>query len=248
MFTHYSASAVSFSRLALRGGRRMLTAVALPLTLGLTIPLALTACSSNSSSLLDAPAANVQTGQLPAKPAAASTAEQAQLKAALKNCPTTAEPTKSIAVAAMIEQAKTASAAPKAGQMSKTESDCLAARVKAQLIATSSQQSPANAPVGQVVPSKGTDLTIDFDSETAPISPKDKRAIADMLAKKGSSASKVRIFAGRGGNGNMFDQAVVAQKRANRVKELLPPSMVVSVEFDPQQIDDTVRIEFVDKT
>jgi hypothetical protein len=69
-----------------------------------------------------------------------------------------------------------------------------------------------------------------------------------MLTKRGSSTGKVLIFAGRGGKGNMFDQAVVAQKRANHVKELLPRSMIVSVEFDPQQIDDTVRIEFVDKT
>jgi hypothetical protein len=240
MLTPHSASPDTFSLLV--SPKRLLLSVAI------VVPLALTACSSNSSTLLDAPGANTQTGQLPAKQAGVSSAEQAQLKAALKNCPTTAEPTKTIAVAAMIEQAKSATAAPKSGQMSKTESDCLAARVKAQLIATSSQQGPTNAPTGSTSPSKGTDLTIDFDSETAPISPKDKRAIADMLSKKGSTASKVRIFAGRGGNGNMFDQAVVAQKRANRVKELLPPGMVVSVEFDPQQIDDTVRIEFVDKT
>jgi hypothetical protein len=216
------------------------------------LPLALAGCSGNSSPLLAPPPANLQTGQLPPKQGAQSVAEQAQLKAALKNCPTTAEPTKTIGVAAMIEQAKTTPDAPKAGQMSKADSDCLAARVKAQLIASSGQSAPAsagsNATAGPSFPSKGGDLTIDFDSETAPVSPKDKRAIAEMLAKKGSSTGRIKIFAGRGGNGNMFDQAVVAQKRANRVKELLPPSVVVSVEFDPQQIDDTVRIEFLDKT
>jgi hypothetical protein len=247
MFAHDPASSDACPRSAV--GKRLWR----PLVL--TLPLVLAACSSGSSSLLDAPKAtsqatsqaNVQPAPASAKPAG-SAAEQAQLKVALKNCPTTAEPTKSIGVAAMIEQAKAAPEATKAVPMSKAESDCLAARVKAQLIATSSQQVPAGSAANPIIPSKGSDLTIDFDSETAPISPKDQRAIADMLAKKGGSATKVRIFAGRGGNGNMFDQAVVAQKRANRVKELLPPAMVVSVEFDPQQIDDTVRIEFVDKT
>jgi hypothetical protein len=211
-----------------------------------SVALALAACSNSSSPLL-VPPSNIQTGQIPAKVPAASVAEQAQLKAVLKNCPTIAEPAKNIGVAAMLEQAKAAPDAPKPTQMSKAESECLAARVKAQLMATSNQQAPVTAP-GSVVPSKGTDLTIDFDSETAPISPKDKRAIAEMVSKKAAASSKVLIFAGRGGKGNMFDQAVVAQKRANHVKQLLPPGMVVSVEFDPQQIDDTVRIEFVDKT
>jgi hypothetical protein len=208
----------------------------------LVVALLLAACSNSSNPLLEPPTP-LQTGQIQAKSPAASTTEQALLKTAIRNCPTTAEPAKTIGVAAMLEQAKTTSDAPKSNQMSKAESDCLAARVKAQLVATSSP-----APAAPSGPSKGSDLTIDFDSETAPISPKDKRAIADMLAKRAATTGKVRIFAGRGGKGNMFDQAVVAQKRANHVKQLLPPSMVVSLEFDPQQIDDTVRIEFVDKT
>jgi hypothetical protein len=217
--------------------------------LGLSASLALAACSSGPNPLLPPTPQNIQTGQLPAKPAA-STAEQAQLKATIKNCPTSAEPAKTIGVSAMLEQARNTNAdMPKTTQLSKTESDCLAARVKAQLIETSSQPPAATAAAAPAIKSKSGDLTIDFDSETAPVSPKDQRAIAAMVAaKKGGSANKIRIFAGRGGNGNMFDQAVVAQKRANRVKELLPPGMVVSVEFDPQQIDDTVRIEFVDQS
>jgi hypothetical protein len=220
--------------------------------LGLSLTLALAACSSSSSPLLLPPTPqNMQTGQLPAK-SAANAAEQAQLKAAIKNCPTAAEPAKTIGVSAMLEQARNTNAdVPKTTPLSKSESDCLAARVKAQLIETSSQPpgAPAATAATPAIKSKSGDLTIDFDSETAPVSPKDQRAIAAMLAaKKGGSANKIRIFAGRGGNGNMFDQAVVAQKRANRVKELLPPGMVVSVEFDPQQIDDTVRIEFVDQS
>jgi hypothetical protein len=212
----------------------------------------LAGCSNSAGPLL-APPQNTQTGQLPAKPATGTAVgpavgSDAKVQAALKNCTTTAESAKPIGVAAMLAQAKTTPDAPKSGQISKAESDCLAARIKAQLIATA-PAAPA-APAGDanaLVPSKGSDLTIDFDSETAPVSPKDKRVIADMLAKKGK-ASKVRIFAGRGGGGNMFDQAVVAQRRANSVKELLPPGMVVSIEFDPLQVDDTVRIEFVDKT
>jgi hypothetical protein len=135
----------------------------------LSIGLALAACSNSSSPLL-APPSNIQTGQIPAKAPVASAAEQAQLKAVLKNCPTIAEPAKNIGVAAMLEQAKVAPDAPKPAQMSNAESECLAARVKAQLMATSSPQTAAAGP-SAVVPSKGTDLTIDFDSETAPISP-----------------------------------------------------------------------------
>ncbi len=217
------------------------------LSVALLLSAALTGCSSNSSPLLAPPPKDLQTGQLPTKAPAGSVAEQAQLKAIIKNCPTIAEPAQNIGVAAMLEQAKASPDAPKPAQMSKADSECLAARVKAQLMATSTQPSPA-ASTGSVVPSKGTDLTIDFDSDTTPVSPKDKRTITDFVSKKSNAARKVRIFAGRGGKGNMFDQAVVAQKRANHVKQLLPPGMVVSVEFDPQQIDDTVRIEFVDKT
>jgi hypothetical protein len=233
MIKHYSTFTTAYTTSSLR------TSSALCLALGLA------ACSNSSNPLLQPPT-SVQTGQIPAKNSATSANEQALLKTAIKNCPTTAEPAKTMGVAALLEQAKAAPDAPKSNPMSKAESDCLAARVKAQLMATSGQ--PAATQTGPGVPSKGTDLTIDFDSETAPISPKDKRAIAEMLTKRAGTTDKVRIFAGRGGKGNMFDQAVVAQKRANHVKQLLPASMVVSVEFDPQQIDDTVRIEFVDKT
>jgi hypothetical protein len=214
----------------------------------------LVGCSSSPSPLL-APPQTIQTGQLPARlPGAGGAADQVRLQI-LKNCPTLVDAAKPIGVTAMLEQAKATPDAPKTATMSKADADCLAARVKAQLIATSGpsattagaggQAAAAQAAVGQA---KTPDLTIDFDSETAPISPKDQRAIAEMLARKGGATGKVRIFAGRGGSGNMFDQAVVAQKRANRVKELLPIGMVVSVEFDPLQIDDTVRIEFIDKT
>ena len=209
-----------------------------------TLSCLLVGCSGSTSPLL-APPQSIETGQLAAKPATANPdADQGRQQTALKNCPTLVDAAKPIGVPAMLEQAKATPDAPKSAQMSKAEADCLATRVKAQLIATSGPTT-TTAPAGQ---SKAPDLTLDFDSETAPISAKDKRAIAEMLAKKGGATSKVRIFAGRGGNGNMFDQAVVAQKRANRVKELLPIGMVVSVEFDPLQIDDTVRIEFVDKT
>jgi hypothetical protein len=218
---------------------------------GLALTLALAACSSNSTALLPPAPQNMQTGQLAAKPTSASAIEQAQIKAALKNCPTSAEPAKTIGVSAMLEQARKTSKSTdtsNAPQMSKAESDCLAARVKAQLLETSNLP-PTSPAVAASIPQKAGGLTIDFDGETAPISPKDKSAIAALVAaKKAGSANKVRIFAGRGGAGNMFDQAVVAHNRANRVKELLPPGMVVSVEFDPQQIDDTVRIEFVDQS
>ena len=208
----------------------------------------LAGCSNNASSLLSAPQ-TIQTGQIPAKSPAAP--------AAAKTCVTSAAAANPIGVAAMLEQAKVTAetkvdaAKPSNTEISKADSDCLAARVKAQVIATSGQAAIAPADkeaTGPVLPSKGSDLTLDFDGDTAPISPKDKRAIADMLAKKGKSTSQVRILAGRGGRGNMFDQAVVAQRRANSVRDLLPTGMVVSVEFDPLQVDDTVRVEFVDKT
>jgi hypothetical protein len=89
------------------------------------------------------------------------------------------------------------------------------------------------------------ELYIDFQPDSVTLSDKEKSALREAVAARALSGwSRVSISAARGGTGNQFDQAVVAQKRARVVNEIIPIAMIELVEFDPTLPEDTVRLEF----
>lgn len=114
------------------------------------------------------------------------------------------------------------------------------------------QPALVSVPIGGAAPpsmSNTEELFIDFEPAMVTLSEKEQNAIREAAAVRLAGGDKVaRICAARGGSGNWFDQAVVAQKRARVVNELLPPRMVASLEFDPALPEDTVRIEFVKRS
>lgn len=90
------------------------------------------------------------------------------------------------------------------------------------------------------------ELYIDFEPTAVTLTDKDRQAAREAIAIRLAGGGKTaRIYAARGGSGNWFDQAVIAQKRARVVKELLPNRMLSSLEFDPSLPEDMVRVEFV---
>lgn len=98
-------------------------------------------------------------------------------------------------------------------------------------------------------PSSDAELFIDFEPDSVTLPERNQRAIREAVAARMlGGARRLRIVAARGGSGNMFDQAVIAQKRARAVKDMLPVRMVSSVEFDPTIPEDTVKIEFKGET
>ncbi len=98
-----------------------------------------------------------------------------------------------------------------------------------------------------VAPASTTEeLFVDFEPSSLSLPARERQALKEAVAVRLVGGGKaVRIFAARGGQGNWFDQAVVAQQRARAVNALLPPRMEVSMEFDPSLPEDTVRIEFI---
>lgn len=105
---------------------------------------------------------------------------------------------------------------------------------------------PAAAAAVPAAPSDVEELYIDFEPTAVTLADKDRQAAREAIAIRLAGGGKsARIYAARGGNGNWFDQAVIAQKRARVVKELLPNRMVSSLEFDPSLPEDMVRVEFV---
>lgn len=89
------------------------------------------------------------------------------------------------------------------------------------------------------------ELYIDFQAGSVTLSEREKLAVKEAVGARVLSGDvRVRIAAARGGSGNWFDQATIADKRARFVNGILPNTMVDSVEFDPNLPEDTVRLEF----
>ena len=89
------------------------------------------------------------------------------------------------------------------------------------------------------------ELYIDFIPGSFTLSDREKVGIREAVAARLLSGPvRLRVAAARGGSGNLFDQATAGEKRARFVKDILPPRLVDSAEFDPSLPEDTVRIEF----
>jgi len=89
------------------------------------------------------------------------------------------------------------------------------------------------------------ELYIDFQPGSVTLSDREKFAIKDAVgARLLSGDVRLRISAARGGTGNLYEQATIADKRARVVNGILPNKLVDSVEFDPDLPEDTVRLEF----
>lgn len=118
--------------------------------------------------------------------------------------------------------------------------DCAAARTRAQAAAIS------RGPLEELNASESNAaMTIEFIGDDERLASKDKAALSSFVASNRSAGRRtVRIFAGRGGGGNVFEQVVLAQKRARTVQAMLPSNIHVFIEFDPALADDTVRLEF----
>lgn len=149
---------------------------------------------------------------------------------------TSAKPTTVDAMLAAARNAQPSTSAATSNQ------DCVSARMRAQLASVAA--APADAP-SNAVAGAARELTIEFDGDETRLTDKDKAALSSLVAANRKAGSRsVRLQAGRGGAGNIFEQAVVAERRARLVKRQLPPDLSVSIEFDPAQADDTVRVEF----
>jgi hypothetical protein len=123
--------------------------------------------------------------------------------------------------------------------------ECHAARLEAQLFETGLVL-PAAAKSASATLDADPNVIVEFDSENAGISEKDRKAVIAAIAAQAKAGRRlVRIYAGRGGDGNIFERAAIADRRAKLVKRLFPAGMVNLVEFDPLQADDTVRVEFI---
>jgi hypothetical protein len=89
------------------------------------------------------------------------------------------------------------------------------------------------------------ELFVDFQPDSLTLSDREKAAIRETVTARAQSGwSRISISAARGSSGNQFDQAMVAQKRARVVNEIIPIQMIELVEFDPTLPEDTVRLEF----
>lgn len=89
------------------------------------------------------------------------------------------------------------------------------------------------------------ELYVDFQAESVALSDREKAALREAVAARVLSGwSRISISAARGGTGNLFDQAIKAEKRARVVNEIIPNRMIELVEFDPTLPEDTVRLEF----
>ena len=89
------------------------------------------------------------------------------------------------------------------------------------------------------------EVYVDFQPGSLTLSDREKAAVREAVAARVLSGwSRISISAARGGTGNLFDQAIVAEKRAKVVNEIIPSKMIELVEFDPTLPEDTVRLEF----
>lgn len=155
-----------------------------------------------------------------------------------------------VAVEDMLRKARESGAA--AAPTSGPAKPCVPKSAGASLVETGSIKPELSAPkpagaagANQATKADGAELFIDFEPGAVTLPDPARRQIVDAVAARMlDGATRLRIVAARGGSGNMFDQAVIAQKRARVVNELLPARMVDSVEFDPMLPEDTVRIEF----
>ena len=104
-------------------------------------------------------------------------------------------------------------------------------------------QAPADG--DQKAKSSNQELYVDFQADSVTLSDKEKASLREAVAARALTGwSRVSISAARGGAGNLFDQAIVGQKRARAVNEIIPIAMIELVEFDPTLPEDTVRLEF----
>jgi hypothetical protein len=138
--------------------------------------------------------------------------------------------------------------APAAQSPSKVLSEeCLKARLHAQVAAAHNAEPVDVSQKASSTKAELGELIIDFrsDGDTLPASEilRIKRFQSELKLKAGN---KIKLTVARGGFGNMFEQAVIAQRRARVIKELFPARMITSTDFDPQQSEDTVRVEVVD--
>ena len=89
------------------------------------------------------------------------------------------------------------------------------------------------------------EVYVDFQPGSVTLSDREKAVLREAVAARALSGwSRISISAARGGTGNLFDQAIVAEKRAKVVNEIIPSKMIELVEFDPTLPEDTVRLEF----
>ncbi len=157
-----------------------------------------------------------------------------------------------VAVQDMLRKARESGTAANATANPAPAKPCVPKRLGASAIETGSIKPELSAPqpagsasATPTAKADGAELFIDFEPGAVTLPDQSRRKIVDAVAARMlDGATRLRIVAARGGSGNMFDQAVIAQKRARVVNELLPARMVDSVEFDPMLPEDTVRIEF----
>lgn len=169
--------------------------------------------------------------------------KQTAVEAAGGGCSIELEGRRSTTVQSLLATARVAERDPRRegsdGQAS-VSPECAAARMRAQLAAIDHEPRDAATARGQAA-----ELTVEFNADEERVAARDKPALSNFIASNRTAGRKtVRIYAGRGGGGNVFEQAVLAQKRARAVQAMLPSNVAVSIEFDPGQADDTVRLEF----
>lgn len=180
--------------------------------------------------------APLSTGSISPPSATTRTAQQT-------DCPSEAPSGKAMSVESMLSSARAAQENGKTPSASAMSQDCAAARVRAQLAAVGGASADASPAATR---SAAQDLMIEFDGDEARVAAKDRAALAALARHNRDAGRKVaRIHAGRGGAGNVFEQAILAQQRARAVQDLLPKDVKATIDFDPELADDTVRIEFL---
>ena len=98
---------------------------------------------------------------------------------------------------------------------------CHAARLEAQLIETGALLPAAAKSASATL---DPNVIVEFDSENAGVSDKDRKAVATTIAAQAKAGRRqVRIYAGRGGDGNIFERAAIADRRAKLVRGCFPP-------------------------
>lgn len=120
-------------------------------------------------------------------------------------------------------------------------------QIAAQVVPKSGPGPDTSAAGRPAAPAPADELYLDFDVTSVTLSDREKASLRQAVAARilaGGAATRIRISAGRGGSGNLFEQAKFGEKRARGVKELLPPQVVEAIEFDPTLPEDTVRLEF----
>ena len=166
----------------------------------------------------------------------------------LQDCPIAEKGIKSETVATLLARARQEDTA-RPETTTPLDDACFKARLQEQVSAVLRTDQRTVVAKGSPTPTPLGELIVDFQADsivvTATEAAKIKRFLAAQNLKPGS---RIRVSVARGGFGNMFDQAVVAQQRARVVKELFPAQVLSSVNFDPQLAEDTVRVEVVNSS